>query len=257
MDLSEQPFHPLDHSGAGVAYSVVNPLIDFWVDCWNNSAPLLDIGCGNCLNTLEALKAGTEVYATDIDRESLAKLQQQYGDVYPHLFFYHLKLPDQVHFSDNQFSGILCSEVFHFLDHEAVIESIRLIHRLLIPGGKIILTCASEDAKMMEPLKLKQMKEAQRRAAPDRLEALANPLDYFEQLAKMHNPKHQAQEYIKLYRTIFSGCCFNLFNSDQLASAFTNAGFSVEHISMGPAPYYALWEHGDKDQVRLIARKSH
>ena len=73
----------------------------------------------------------------------------------------------------------------------------------------------------------------------------------------MHEPGHKIREFISLYKTIFSGCCFNLFNADQLAGAFIDAGFRIEHISTDPAPYYALWEHGDHDQVRLVARKEH
>ena len=36
---------------------------------------------------------------------------------------------------------------------------------------------------------------------------------------------------------------------------FTRLGFEIEILTTGPAPYYAVWEHGDHDQIRLVARK--
>ena len=47
---------------------------------------------------------------------------------------------------------------------------------------------------------------------------------------------------------------FNLFNADQLAMVFTRFGFEIEHLATGPGTYH-LWECGNHDQVRLVARK--
>ena len=48
---------------------------------------------------------------------------------------------------------------------------------------------------------------------------------------------------------------FNYFNPDQLAEVFRRFGFEIEVLTTGPAPYYPLWEHGDNDQVRLVAKR--
>ncbi|MGI9274364.1 MAG: class I SAM-dependent methyltransferase [Endozoicomonas sp.] len=254
MQLQKPSYSPLSHQG-GVAYKVVNPLIHHWIECWNGSEPLLDIGCGNCLNASTAVDAGARVYATEMARNTVVELQQRYADRSPNLSFHFLQLPHSVSFPDNHFSGILCSEVFHFLDHDEVLESIRQFHRLLTPGGRVILTCASEELEQMKPLDMKAIREAQRQAAPDRMDALQNAITYFEQLARMHEPDPKAWEYIELYKAVFPVTYFNVFNPDQLARAFIDADFNIELISTGPAPYYALWEHGDQDQIRLVARK--
>ena len=48
---------------------------------------------------------------------------------------------------------------------------------------------------------------------------------------------------------------FIFFNPDQPAMVFTWLGFEIETLTTGPTPYYAVWEHGDYDQIRLVARK--
>ena len=142
--MEKKQFEPLSHQ-RGYAYHVINPLLDYWLTSWDHSHPLLDIGCGDCTNVYRALEAGINtVCATESERESIKTLTEAHKDK-KNISFHYLHFPDHVPFEDNSFSGILCSEVFHFLDHSEVIASVWELYRLLIPGGRVILTCSSED----------------------------------------------------------------------------------------------------------------
>ena len=62
---------------------------------------------------------------------------------------------------DSSFSGILGSEVFHFLDHSEIFAFVWELYRLLTPGGKVILTCVSEDILFFQKVGLEEMKMKQ------------------------------------------------------------------------------------------------
>ena len=214
---------------------------------------LLDIGCGDCTNVYRALEAGINaVCATESERESIKTLTEAHKDK-KNISFHYLHFPDHVPFEDNSFSGILCSEVFHFLDHSEVVASVWELYRLLIPGGRVILTCSSEDVLALQKVGLKKMKEVQRNKFPLRLDAIHNFYDFLKKAVELDGSKLAWEVYEQHKVTLKS--YFNCFNPDQLATVFKQVGFEIEMITTGPAPYYLLWEHGDHDQVRLVARK--
>ncbi|AMO57970.1 hypothetical protein GZ77_19765 [Endozoicomonas montiporae] len=254
MSEPDKLYHKMAHP-AGVAFSVTNPLIDHWLNCWNNTNPLLDIGCGNCHNSLKALDFGAQVYATELNENSLHLLQQEHKDKADRLSFHLAQLPDSMPLPDNYFSGILCSEVFHFLKHEEILASIQQLHRLLIPGGKAVLTCACEDIQIFQAVNLRQTKETQRQKYPDRMDPVDHYIDYFEQAIREFEPDHEAWQLRTLLDSILPRDMFNYFNPDQLAKAFADAGFHIDLITTGPALHYPAWEHGEHDHVRLVAAK--
>ena len=230
----------------------VNPLLNYWLESWNKSHPLLDIGCGDCTNVRRALEAGITVYATESEQESVKVLTEAYKDK-KNISFHHLHFPKQVPFEDGSFSGILCSEVIHFLDHSEVIASVWELYRLLIPGGRVVVTCASEDVQALQNIGLKQIKTKQRQKSPLRLDAIHNFLDFLKTAVELDGSKLAWEIYESLKVTMKS--YFNYFNPDQLAEVFRRLGFEIEILTTGPAPYYPYWVHGDHDQIRLVARK--
>ncbi|KEQ16865.1 class I SAM-dependent methyltransferase [Endozoicomonas numazuensis] len=253
MPQSEFLFEPLPHT-AGFAFHACNPLIEEWIRCWNDTEPLLDIGCGNCINTLKGIQAEAAVVATELDRDSLQQLQEKYSH-HQSLHFAYLELPGKIPCKNESISGLLCSEVFHFLDHEEIIASILEFHRVLKVGGKVILTCASEDIAMLSQVGLKQIRRSQREAFPQLLRAYHHHLELLEQACQLKPENHFAWELIQLHQHTYRNNYFNFFHPGQLAEAFRDKGFSITLAETGPAPYYPLWEHGDHDQVRLIAVK--
>ena len=143
ISMEKKQFESLSHQ-RGYAYSVINPLLDNWLKSWNNTHPLLDIGCGDCTNAYQALEAGITVCATESEQDSVKALTDAHKGK-NNINFYYLHFLDQVPFEDSGFSGILCSEVFHFLDHSKVIASVWELYYLLTPSGKVVLTCLSDD----------------------------------------------------------------------------------------------------------------
>ena len=71
--MEKKQFESLSHQ-RGYAYSVINPLLDNWLKSWNNTHPLLDIGCGDCTNAYQALEAGITVCATESEQDSVKAL---------------------------------------------------------------------------------------------------------------------------------------------------------------------------------------
>ena len=96
------------------------------------------------------------------------------------------------------------------------------------------------------------MKEVQRNKFPLRLDAIHNFYDFLKKAVELDGSKLAWEVYEQHKVTLKS--YFNCFNPDQLATVFKQVGFEIEMITTGPAPYYLLWEHGDHDQVRLVAK---
>ena len=247
-------FQQLNHI-VGVAFLEENPLLDSWIKSWDGTHPLLDIGCGTGLNARAAVDAGATVYATELDQNALSKLQ--HTNTYPadKLSFHYMKLPADVPFKDNTFSGILCAHVIHFLTHEEIVNTLQTFHRLLIPGGQVTLTCTSENSKAFELIDVISIKEKQRATDKDRMDPVDNFVGLCEKAARQLPPDHLIWDFIDVYKQTLPFNYFNFINIDQLAKAFRGAGFTVDLSTLGPAPYLPHWEHGEQDQVRLIARK--
>ena len=172
------------------------------------------------------------------------------------LSFHHAILPHHVPFEEQSFSGILCSEVFHFLDHAEVIATVWDLHRLLVKGGKAIITCACEDVPILQSMKVKEENTHRRTHSPHKIQPLYNIIERMEVALKSYGASgDELKEAIQFYRDILPKSYFNYFNPDQLAMVFERTGFEIESIATGPAPQYPIWDHSERDQVRLVAKK--
>ncbi len=253
MTYLNQSFAPLDQR-IGFTFNAVNVLADTWINCWDGQHPLLDIGCGNCMNSRQAAAAGANVVATELNQSVIPQLEQENKEL--NIQFSYLHLPDNVPFKNYSFSGILCSEVFHFLDHDEVLSTIKQLFDLLISGGKALITCASEELALLQPFGLKAHKIQQQENDTNCMKALNNYMDILRAARDMESPDHPAWEIYKanVAAHVF-GSYFNFFNPEQLASAFEQQGFIIESITLGAADHYPIWKHGEQDQVRLVARK--
>ena len=88
-------------------------------------------------------------------------------------------------FEDSSFSGILCSEIFHFLDHLEVIASVWELYRLLKPGGRVVLTCVSDETLAFQKAGLKKTKAEQQKKFPLKLDAIHNFYDFVKRAAEL------------------------------------------------------------------------
>ncbi len=250
----EPLFTPVGHVGGGVTFAGTNVLIDKWIQCWDHKHPLLDIGCGNCNNSNKALDSGAHVFATEMNTQTLITLKKEYSSK-PNISFYPLKLPGSVPFDDASFSGILCSEVFHFLNHVELIASAWELHRLLISGGKIILTCCSEDENSFSSDFLRTMRRKQRQHRPAYFETIGNIIEHEREMLSTRPFNSAAMALHEIHKQTLPDSYFTIFNVDQLAMLFERMGFHIESLSSGPAPQYPTWIKGEHDQVRLVAVK--
>ena len=247
-------YTPLPHQG-GMAFSVTNVLINNWIASWDRKHPLLDIGCGNCHNSKKALETGATVFATEMDKAAIEKHRQtfQRGE---QISFHYLKLPQEAPFQDNTFSGILCSEVFHFLTHADVIATVWELHRILVSGGRAVVTCASELIKAFLPEGIKGLQKRQRQHSPLKLGLIPDYIQFVQKILDKDPSNQLIQEIYNLVKQkALATTYFNCYNPQQLAMVFTRLGFDIELLETGPADHYPLWEHGNNDQLRLIAVK--
>ena len=97
------------------------------------------------------------------------------------------------------------------------------------------------------------MKAEQRQKCPFRLDAVHNYFDFLKKAVDADGSQLAQEIFEDLKITVKS--YFNYFNPCQLAEVFRRFDFEIKILGTGPAPYYPLWEHGNNDQVRLVAKK--
>ncbi len=138
---------------------------------------ILDLGCGEGI-TLERLKTlfpEKQVFGIDVDRENIQicrehNLPVQQGDLYD------LRLPQ------NSVDVVLFLEVLEHLHHPD--KAIREIHRILRPGGKLLLLFPHDLIFLLARLATLKIKEARydpghlRQWTPRTVEALLREFDF-------------------------------------------------------------------------------
>ena len=220
-----------------------------WVEAYDGAHPLADIGAAYGTNTIPALERA-RVVAIDIDTQHLEMLRNRTPPVLqPRLETQYGKLPDDLDCKEASFSSILVSEVLHFLSPREVPLAFEQLLRLLVPGGRLVLTALSFYNLNMETLGLVPELEAKFRADVD---ATAFPgwfPDFSEGKAIIPEP----------YRSHIPDL-IHFFSADQLRTLADRAGFEIEIARMAtPASYppFAFCDKYNKEQVGLIARKPH
>ena len=192
---------PVPHK-AGVTFDGTNVLVDDWINSWDDQLPLLDIGCGNCNNVKKAAEAGAQVCAGEMSHETVQLLTREHHGQ-PNISFHYIQLPDQISFSDNSFSGILCSEVFHFLTHDEVTTSVQEIFRILKPGGTLVITCGSEELEVLKCINYSRMQHEKRETAPDYLHFIPDIFELFQQTLPIYRyPESAVREALNFYRSM-------------------------------------------------------
>ena len=218
-----------------------------WVDAYDGTHPLADIGAAYGTNTIPALERA-RVVAMDMDTQHLEVLRQRTPpELRPHLETRYGKLPDDLDCAEASFSSILVSEVLHFLSPREVPQAFEELFRLIVPGGKLVLTALSFYNLNTEMLGLVPELEAKFRADVD---ATAFPgwfPDYSMGKSLIPEP----------YRSNIPDL-IHFFSADQLRTLADRAGFDVELARMATPtsyPLFAFCDKYNKEQLGLIARK--
>mmetsp|Transcript_28528 Transcript_28528/g.71592 ORF Transcript_28528/g.71592 Transcript_28528/m.71592 type:complete len:310 (-) Transcript_28528:871-1800(-) len=146
----------------GFEMSTTSPVFPAWVAAFDGTHPLVDIGCAYGRNSVAAAEiinplstaspGAVTVVAVDCDPGHLkhvdaigvsgvVTLSGRLPDDLP-IAKLRLLSPDGV-------SSVLVSEVMHFLSGEALAASLRTIHDVLVPGGKLCMNAGSPHMNLM------------------------------------------------------------------------------------------------------------
>ena len=125
----------------GFQMSKTSPLLQEWMNSFDGQNPLVDVGCAYDINIYEALDLNIPVIAIDMDRRHLKILQENTSSSKTNLLSCQLGvLPYDIPISESSVSGILASEVFHFLTGEEIKPALSTLLKILVPGGVLCLT---------------------------------------------------------------------------------------------------------------------
>lgn len=142
----------------GFEMAMASPLLEHFAAAYDGQHPLLDMGCAYGRNVCSALKllpydedAKVKVIACDCAQEHLdavdtlriPEIRTVFG-----MLPSDLKEVQGIAAEVGGFSGILVSEVLHFLTGDAIEESIKNFKDLLAPGGRLCITMFSPYANI-------------------------------------------------------------------------------------------------------------
>lgn len=143
----------------GFEMAMASPLLGHFVAAYDGQHPLLDMGCAYGRNVYSALKllpkseedARVKVIACDcaqehldaVDALQMSEIRTVFG-----MLPSDLKEVQGIAAEVGGFSGILVSEVLHFLTGDAIEESIKNFKDLLAPGGRLCITMFSPNANI-------------------------------------------------------------------------------------------------------------
>lgn len=113
----------------------------------NNAKKVLDVGCGSGRHTMALLREGFQVEAIDSSSTALNIAKDMVLNLDANVNFNEgniVKLP----YKDEEFDGIICWGVLHYLTDEEFEKAFSELFRVLKPGGILGLTLrSSEDSE--------------------------------------------------------------------------------------------------------------
>lgn len=133
-----------DRGGRGFQMAEECPLVHDWADSFDGDHPLMDIGCAFGSNIEAAVQHLNE------QGKDVKIIAADFSDVHLHAVdklgiegvkTEYCKLPTPIStLKSNSVSGILLSEVVHFLTGEEIEATLRWCYDILVPGGKVFVT---------------------------------------------------------------------------------------------------------------------
>ncbi|MFI4918733.1 MAG: NAD(+) diphosphatase [Legionellales bacterium] len=103
--------------------------------------PLLDIGAAFGSATIPALENGATVIACDLSGKHLQILRQSVDNpLIGNLTTLTAAFPYELNFESESLSGILISNVLHFMDGETIVHGLNQCWQWLQPNGKLFIT---------------------------------------------------------------------------------------------------------------------
>lgn len=220
----------------GVELATHSPLVEQWMASYDGVHPIVDIGAAYGMNVGLALEKGIRVVALDCDHRHLNEIKKKFKNEVEsgQLQVGYARLPDE--FSDEikgPFSGVLLSEVVHFLHGWEIDKSLELLWKYMVPGAHIAISAASGDLHFWdmdaEYFELWHAKFVEREAAGETWPGDDEGL-FITANAIKDPSKHPMQP------ALFD--ILHCFSVRALASAVERAGFKVVLGKTGTHPGY-------------------
>jgi SAM-dependent methyltransferase len=99
-----------------------------------SDAPVIEVGCGDASFTEDLAKYSSRVTAIDISAGQI----EENGRRLPAITFLQHDVSERFPFADGEFEVVWCSEVLEHLFDPSF--AVREMHRILRPGGRLLLT---------------------------------------------------------------------------------------------------------------------
>ena len=236
----------------GFQMATHSPLIHDWIKSFDGQNPLLDLGCAFGINTYKALDVGIPVIALDMDRRHLHVVEKNVSRSESHLLSCVFgSLPSDIPLQDSSVSGILLSEVMHFLADSEMQPAMKTLFDKLVPGGRLFVTTVSIhyfddiDETMVDEF-YSELKKGVK--WPGYIEFNDDILTKIQNAAQKSGERYE----LGTGRPSFVHLCV----PEQLKKAFSDVGFEIERAQHGRHPgYQANSSINPRVGVHIIARK--
>lgn len=115
--------------------------VDDWLERFdsiidNSSKPILDLGCGGGNDTLYLITKGKQVISCDQSENAIKNIIKNFPEVKETRCFNML---DGIPFEDDSFEVVIADLCLHYFNDGDTRSVISDIHRILVPGGHLIL----------------------------------------------------------------------------------------------------------------------
>ena len=200
--------------------------------------PLLDIGAAYGATTIPALENSADVIACDLSKEHLLILNKSVKKQYrQHLKTIMGKFPDDLKFDHESLSGILISNVLHFMDGNTIIRGLRHCWEWLEKDGQLFITVMTPHLSFYHQL----IPEYEAKV----LKGETWPGIFNPQLVATEKWKDNLPEFV------------HLFEIDTIKKVVENAGFNIHQIEYFCYKNYPHEHRTDgKEFISLCATKN-
>jgi SAM-dependent methyltransferase len=123
----------------------LDPFSQKWInEASQNQYPFLEIGAAYGQASIKALKKGATIIANDIEMLHLAIIRNRVSAKFHKKLYLNCNaFPEGVELQDSSIGGVLFCRVGHFFTTEKMLESLKKIYNILVPGGSLYFTSVS------------------------------------------------------------------------------------------------------------------
>lgn len=114
-----------------------------------NGSQVLDVGCGTGQNTVLIGKADLSTHALDNSTHALQLAQEWVQEENEDVIFHTHDINTGLSFNSDSFDGVVCTDTLGYESTATTKKVIRDVHRILKPGGVLLLSLPSHKARAL------------------------------------------------------------------------------------------------------------